>query len=462
MIVFRAPKRRLNPSDLKSETCPLNLLIQLGEVEAALTDKNFPETERLRQVTLQAARAVLTGSHPPAVELPKDPIEVSVPEGYAYYGLDPTTYVASAHRFYEEHHPAEVVCIGIRSIGTSLSALVAAALELRGVRVTSFTVRPGGHPFERKLNVTPDLLCSQNRPNAWFAVVDEGPGLSGSTFAAVAGKLSELGIPDDRIVLFPSWLPDGDSFVSQRAQAIWKRHAKYSTDPVPNPAWRAFVAPAPRGNPQHEARKYLDGEHLLKFEGLGPYGQTRMERALRLYHARFSPRVFGIENGYMRSDFVPGTPLNRDHRDPQLFETMARYLAFRFLEFRTNAATPLEELSAMVETNCGTRPAAAFEPAPATVADGRMFPHEWIATERGYLKIDAVDHGDNHFYPGPTDIAWDLAGAITEFHLDRYESAHLIDRYIAHSQDEQVRQRLPFFRLAYSAFRHGYRSMYDC
>ena len=192
-------------------------------------------------------------------------------------GSIPNTYVAAANQFYAEHRPAEVVCIGIRSIGTSLSALVAAALERRGARVASCTVRPTGHPFDRKLDTVP-----VQKPDAWYAVVDEGPGLSGSTFAAVAEKLTELGIPDHRIVLFPSWLPDGDGFVSARAQTVWRRHSKYATEPVPDPGWRPYVPPVQVGNPQHSARKYRHGADLLKFEGLGPYGQARFERAYRL------------------------------------------------------------------------------------------------------------------------------------------------------------------------------------
>lgn len=448
MNVFRTPKRRVNPADLQNEPCTLSFLIQLGEVEAALADAQSPEAEPLRQAGIQTAKAVLAGTRRPDVHLANAPIEVSVPEGYAYYGLDPHTYVASADRFYAEHQPADVVCIGIRSIGTSLSALVAAALERRGARITSFTVRPTGHPFERKLHALPDLPR-----DAWFAVVDEGPGLSGSTFAAVAERLSGLGIPDHRIVLFPSWLPDGDGFVSTRAQQVWRRHLKYASEPVPDPTWRPYVPPVQVGNPQHSARKYLEGEDLLKFEGLGPYGRVRFERAYRLHKAGFSPRPLGFENGYMRSKFVAGTPLTSDHREPQLFETMARYMAFRYREFQVAEATPLHELSPMP---------VRFEPATSTIVDGRMFPHEWLLTEQGYVKLDAVDHGDNHFYPGPTDIAWDVAGTMIEFQLDPPESAHLIDRYVAHSGDTRIHERLPFFQSAYSKFRHSYRSMYDC
>src|SRR5205085_10519929 len=77
-------------------------------------------------------------------------ISVRVSEGYAYYALRPETYVVAAVRWVQEARPRAAVCIGIRSIGCSLSAAVAAAAERAGVRITTCTVRPRGHPFDRR------------------------------------------------------------------------------------------------------------------------------------------------------------------------------------------------------------------------------------------------------------------------------------------------------------------------
>src|SRR5690606_28658650 len=49
---------------------------------------------------------------------------------------------------------------------------------------------------------------------------------------------------------------------------------------------------------------------------------------------------------------------------------------------------------------------------------GRLAPWEWLRTARGWLKVDAVDHGDGIHLPGPADAAWDLAGAWIEHELD--------------------------------------------
>jgi len=121
-----------------------------------------------------------------------------------------------------------VVCLGIRSIGTSLSAVVCAALEDRGCRVQSCTVRCTGHPFDRRLTLDPAWEgCWRAAARGHFLIVDEGPGLSGSSSCSVAQKLADLGVPDDRIILFPSRSTDGADLNCAAARARWPRHRKY-------------------------------------------------------------------------------------------------------------------------------------------------------------------------------------------------------------------------------------------
>jgi thiamine kinase-like enzyme len=74
------------------------------------------------------------------------------------------------------------------------------------------------------------------------------------------------------------------------------------------------------------------------------------------------------------------------------------------------------------------------------------------------LKTDATSHGDDHFFPGPTDIAWDLAGAIVEWEMDSEAAEFLTSRYARLSNDDP-RPRLPAFLLAYTVFRMGYCKM---
>ncbi|MCL4401880.1 MAG: hypothetical protein M1436_04320, partial [Acidobacteria bacterium] len=181
MIVYRSQERNANPAELLARLRtddPVELLIDFGELESAVVDSISPDSDSHDEITSlfrEAARLTghafllaTRGQRAPLeplrsaldrlsmLPLPHS-VRMSVPEGYAYYGLYPETYIEAAARFRAEVEPRVVVAIGIRSIGTSLSAVVWAALEAAGCRVHSFTVRPRGHPFDRQLALSPRL-----------------------------------------------------------------------------------------------------------------------------------------------------------------------------------------------------------------------------------------------------------------------------------------------------------------
>src|SRR5205823_5041723 len=98
----------------------------------------------------------------------------------------------------------------------------------RGTEATIHTVRPRGHPFDRTIAVTGQLrshICDSHPSH--YAIVDEGPGLSGSSFAAVSDMLIELGARPDRVVLFPSWNAPASALRSERGRAAWGRHPRF-------------------------------------------------------------------------------------------------------------------------------------------------------------------------------------------------------------------------------------------
>ena len=90
------------------------------------------------------------------------------------------------------------------------------------------------------------------------------------------------------------------------------------------------------------------------------------------------------------------------------------------------------------------------------IADGRMQPHEWLlSTESKVLKADSGSHGDDHFFPGPTDIAWDLAGAIVEWKMDDQQAAEFLNIY-RHASGDDANARIDGFMRAYAVFRLAY------
>jgi hypothetical protein len=290
-------------------------------------------------------------------------------------------------------------------------------------------------------------------------------------------------------VLLPSWDPEPSSLRAEVARSRWPRHRRYLASfeevwldsgrlagvtgdgalrDISAGRWRDELIPDPSRrpavHPQHERRKLRSARTLACFAGLGSAGAGKLPRAQQLADAGFSPKPCGLSHGFLVREFAAGTPLVEGDIDTALLERMAGYLAHLRLAFTLHdqERTPLHE---MVVTNLAGHPLAgriesleAGDEAPVGV-DGRMMPHEWLRTETGHLKVDALDHHDDHFFPGPTDIAWDLAGAAVEFGMDRAARAVLVERYRRISRDRTVTRRLPFYTAAYLAYRIGYVSL---
>jgi len=63
------------------------------------------------------------------------------------------------------------------------------------------------------------------------------------------------------------------------------------------------------------------------------------------------------------------------------------------------------------------------------------------------LKTDGVGHGDGHQFPGPTDIAWDLAGVIVEWNLSVAEAQFFLSEYRRRSGDHADARLRPYLLL---------------
>ena len=504
----------------------VELFIDFGQLEAAIVDRLFPNrdglhpiADALRHASVRAGHALLASSYDDRegatlaldelvrrleavrqLEISRE-ITMRVPEGYAYYALHPETYAVSAARFASEQSPASTVCIGIRSIGTSLSGIVAASLERLGIAASTYSVRPRGHPFARRLELADDLKqrLVQQPAGCHYLVVDEGPGLSGSSFAAVARSLCDLGIDAERIVLFPSWNADPSTFRSTEARLVWNRHRRYSAlaheadlaveqiaGALPNEAvdfsggaWRSRLladeSTWPAVQPQHEVPKvWLPGRgSIVRFAGLGRYGKAKLQRAGKLAAAGLGPAPEWLKRGYLSMPFIDGSPCAE--ADATLLDHMAEHVAFLVRTFPATRSPDVDAILELVETNVRldfgagvsipdlTAFRAPLADAPCAAIDGRMRPHEWVRTAgdsgRMFLKTDALDHHADHFFPGLQDAGWDLAAIEFEFRLPASATERLLARYVAASRDRDGAARLPFYRLAYPAFRLGYATL---
>lgn len=550
---IRAGLERLETVELQIERHAIlaDLLVEAGELEQGLLDhlltlhkeeRPSPVGEAASRLTRAVAEVLLPsfqtfGALPPgrsvrfatepieraletllALELPEE-ITVSVPEGYAFYGLYPETCFCAAEALRKEGSgPLRV--IGIRSIGTGLAAAVAA---VAGERATVATVRPGGHPFSRKLSIGQrlgsELLAGigediGKRPR--FAVVDEGPGLSGSSFGCVADWLEDRGVGSEDISFFPSHRGGLGPYASERHRGRWERARRHVVEfehlfaaqegrwpltrwvedlagepegPLEDLSagrWRERLFPDrsqwPAADVQGERRKYLlpaaGRRWLLKFAGIGRYGREKLALAEALGEAGLIPPVAGLRYGFLVGPWLEGVrplPLAPEVDRLALLDAVARYLAFRVSRFPASSAdrgaSPLKlfEMASFntqraLEPHLGWavkewqgRLSEVSRLERPVLTDNKMHAWEWLVTPEGtILKADALDHHRANDLIGPQDPAWDLAGAAVELDLGEAELALLADAVACHGGVPRAEPvQLGFYTVAYLAFQLG-------
>lgn len=462
----------------------MELVMALAAALAASWDGEPARRERADAAIAGLARAALP-----------ERVTMKTAEGHACYALYPEAYLVAARA--APAGPRRV--IGIRSIGTGLAAMVAIA---HGAP-RPVTVRPVGDPFRRELVVDRAVIADwQAERAATFAIVDEGPGLSGSSFGAVADLLEDRGIAPARIECYPSHGGALGPLASDRHRARWGqvRRCVAVDDPVRDrlPGWLAELI-GPLDAPLEDlsagrwrARKFRDPSAwpaavvhlerrkllatargtpwLARFVGLGRHADHALARARRLHAAGFTPAPAGVAHGYLVERWIDARVLDpRAFDRGRLVDHVGRYLGFRA---RTLGAAPsrgasIEQLYEMVRRNTelslgggaaasvGARFAASL-PRLATASrpieiDGRLHAWEWLVAGDRLLKADAIDHHAGHDLVGCQDVAWDLAGAELELALSPDE----LGRVIAVAGVDVDPELRAFLRIAYLAFQLG-------
>ncbi|MBN1600501.1 MAG: hypothetical protein JW915_02780 [Chitinispirillaceae bacterium] len=542
MIVFKDKKEEFRTDDWirRIEHClntifnrqiehdlAVKLLIDCGELECALTDIVCNEEDSvtstirlLREMTILAGKIFVQSWENNRIDrcyfyqlysmhsalkkmcLPEI-VPFGVSEGFAFYGLFPETYLETTKKFAQQFCKRPLTIIGLRTIGTTLSAIVSAALTILGYDNTSFTVRPRGEPFDRKIRVSKELESFvSNRVNGGFIITDEGPGLSGSSFGGTAQFLSELGVQDKNIFFFPGWEPDSSMMNSPGARDHWERHPKMSTSfesvwidsgklhrwlntdlliDLSAGMWRERLlmnsSEIPPVHPHHERRKYLvvknvlrnDPSTLIKFSGLGRYGEMTFRRAEILQVSGMSLPVKNYENGFIEYEFVEGKHRWIKEITTSFLYSAAKYAAFLKNTFPGGDVVSPDTMREMVMVNIKESIGDAFLDKLSvyhqytddlylkyiTAIDGRMQLHKWLQFDNHIIKIDNTDHYHDQFFPGCQDIAWDIAGGIIEWDLNYDQEKYFTNAYIKESGDISVRKRVCPNKIAYCAFRVG-------
>ena len=510
LLVFRGDRRRANGKELKatliaqlerlrspiSPRALLDVLLLAGEFECGVADAYPEAANSCERLTDQIADALLIGesAEPTNPDFQKpdfqpllkaaralpdlEQISISTPEGFAYYALHPSAYADVIRQI-----PTceRLLVVGIRSIGTTLSAVTASGARTRGSSAERITVRPQGHPYNRTAEFTSEQMAAVSTAvsmDASFAVVDEGPGLSGSSFLAVAEALERAGAPTEKIILVSAHEPNINTLCAENAAQRWQRfrcipvasevrRPSEAEEFIGGGKWRNRVfaneSQWPDAWTSFERLKYLspsehDERRLFKFAGLGHYGDMVLEREHRVAAAGFGPMPREESEGFISYPWVDGRPLAASDLSPTILARLADYCAFRQRAFTVELGD-LDALQQMAEHNLrelGLDMPAELRLEYPVIVDGKMQPHEWLlSTEGKLLKTDSGSHGDDHFFPGPTDIAWDLAGAIVEWKMNEEQTTEFLNLYHRASGDD-ASTRIDGFIKAYAVFRLAY------
>ncbi len=434
------------------------------------------------------------------------PSAVVVPEGYLFYALFPELYARVGWEMARESTETPYVVVGVRSIGTSLSAAFAAGLRAAGRSVTRHTVRPIGDPFSRELIVSSEVESAwreaANR-GAAFVAVDEGPGLSGSSLAAAVQAFHRAGVPPDRTAIVcanpPGSLPQagaevrriwqstafqtvgaaGEEMLSRRLPALLSSACGAALCLGRDLSWGRWREDAAPMLPLFERRKLLlrddvGGRVLAKFVGFGAWGAGKAASSCRLAERGAAAPYRGYAHGFLLQDWV-GEPLADAltvSERSELWDAAAAYYAGLRREAEASGAGmdlagPAMEVEQMRDAWFGPPGPDDLGPKMRTAeaglprafdGDQRPEPVEWRRWGNRIIKCDTADHFLDHSWARRQDIAFDLAGFIDEWQLDSSERDRFLTTYMAKSGDDGAPKRIPFFRCVYQAHRLA---MYD-
>lgn len=487
-------------------------LIAAGMLEQAVADglpENAPALRRCIALTDRCADALLhAGAGGPTAILSaasfamealrnESPLAVTLPEGYLFYALFPERYADGVPALLAGvPMGTPIVVIGIRSIGTSLSALVAAALRAGGRPVRRATVRPHGDPFSREIRPSAAervRWSAAAHRGARFLVVDEGPGVSGSSIASVVAALRGVGVSPPHIGIVCAHAPTALPLATAATRALWSATAWFAADdgegfwrdalPASVAAslgrpledcrdlsWGAWSdrAHQPVPLPQLERRKLLltiDGQAVLaKFIGFGETGRRKAALNAQLAVAGLVAPVLGWVHGMLLQRWeAPAGGLPLRSASPPL-ERAAQYYAHLRLHMAHAAHADHAAVSEIVGSVARDwfgdalpgdprRLLARMRGAQRQCGDQRPEPVEWIVAGDRAFKCDAGDHFLDHTWAREMDSAFDLAGFAIEHGLSCEQQHAFLAHYCRLSGDTAIGTRLPFFRAVYAAHR---------
>lgn len=432
-------------------------------------------------------------------------------EGYRCHDLTHHDIVTLANRFAQSHpdREADVFIIGIRTAGSYYAPMVYGRLQELGYSHLSWiATRPknGLSEWERK------EIIRRIKPGTRIALVDDYAN-TGYTFRLLQQMLCDFGATRSQITLLapvhPRY-PDALFTTFPETEVIKLVHEDlYKTELVAEnrmtPILRSYVMER-YGTDCDFSIVESDQTNEINKRFWKDTGNSSMVRTKKVFEIKFlksdrSPvttRILAKSAGwgwFGYHAFIVGRKL--DGSVPRIIGLHQGILFEEWLESGNDTVGQLEkekwsshfgtyagqrlrllplnedprmfgpeygwgwmEIIALLRRPYGIRPGYLKHPAlrkhlfphgspVPTYIDGRMMPEDWIATGQGLKKTDFELHGFGEPNQEIVDPAFDLAGAVFEFHLTEQEEHRMVESYIRESNDHDVADRLVLHKLLY-------------
>jgi hypothetical protein len=413
-----------------------------------------------------AARAWLTGTDA-RLDLEfglaaETTLSLKTPEGFAFYQLYPEQYAKAAELFFEAKGRGNYVVLGIRSIGTSLSAVVAEALRLKGAKVRRWTLRPRGDPFARVVELPGEV---ENGCDGYL-VVDEGPGMSGSSFVATYNALRAIGVNARKIHFFPGHANPPGEAASEEIREVWEKVSKWHS-PLEETAWNGC-----RNIFRFLKEREKKFEHGVVWEFVGyplpwPFDCSgEAERcARRCAELSCGLPVIDTLDGWIAFPFVNATnakitlaklaehivavadePLRREDE----IETEGRLRGMLRVNVQKHFGN--EAMDGELEQWLGK---LVIAPAEKSSGDGRMSPKNWVTDTNGRLwKLKTTGSKLSHHVAYRLPVIWDVAQVIVEWDFSREDEKEFCAELRGRGLQVEKKE-LAFFKMACAALELG-------
>ena len=322
---------------------------------------------------------------------------------------------------------------GIRTSGSYLGPLLAAALRAEGVDASALSLRPHVHPLRAK---------RRSLRAARTVVVTDDPPSSGGSIAAVAAQAGRHGA---RVVLalqllagqdeLPPALRDHDAVLLGWDE--WSLHARLAPAAVAatlarltgeQVAVERLPGPPAAGRSHHRARyRAGDREFVVEGAGLGYLGAHLLAVERRL--GGWVTPALGLQDGLAYREVPPGdTPAT----GPAVADAVAGYAAARRqrlplaedASLRLAGQDPVWEVAAnqlapvfgrtwrplrmlAVDDLCRR----LLRSGTPSLVDGRMAPAAWRSSAGGLVKLHAAERAYSSRNLASSDAAYDVAAA---------------------------------------------------